>query len=93
MMVLLTQPFSRDYDIKHYNINHRNRIRGIEIRGNISIARVESRMTSYAEYVKLILRLDAMSMMVDNPNPCDDPVQKIVFCLMVSLNTMLTDRK
>lgn len=92
--------FSRqDSDLEHYN-----RSTGIEIRGRSSVSDENKENLSqyvgrtlydafpvYTEDVKLIRRLDVIAIREKTPNPCDDPVQMIVFCPVVFLNTLLTN--
>lgn len=86
-------------DLKHYN-----RTTGIEIRGIFPVPNVSKENLNqyvgiklydtiplYTEDVKLIRRLDAIAIRETTPNPCNDPVQMIVFCPMAFLNKLLTN--
>jgi len=91
----------QDSDLEHYNRSIGIEIRGIflvpdESKENLSQyvgGKMYDTIPVYTEDVKLIRRLDAISMREDTPNPCYDPVQMIVFCPSMFLNKLLTNSK
>ena len=91
----------RDSDLDNYNRSTGIEIRGIfpvpdESKNNLSQymgGKMYDTLPVYTEDVKLIRQLDVIAMREDTPNPCDDPVQMIVFCPLMFLNKLLTNSK
>jgi hypothetical protein len=88
-----------DYDLEKYN-----RSTGIEIRGILPVpneskenlnqyigGKLYDNHPVYTEDVKIIRRLNVIAIREDTPNPCDDPVQMIVFCPVQFITKLLTN--
>lgn len=98
--------YSSSFSPQDSYLEQYNRSVGIEIRGIFPVpdeskenlgqyvgGKLYDTLPVYTEDVNLIRRLDAIAIREDTPNPCDYPIQMIVFCPMLFLNKLLTNSK
>jgi hypothetical protein len=91
----------RDSDLENYNRSTGIEIRGIfpvpdESKDNLSQymgGKLYDTIPVYTEDDNLIHRLDAIATREDIPNPCNDPVQMIIFCPVQFITKLLTNSK